>query len=56
MNTEAHDWIWIKLRFGLVGERFPRESQKLYDIPKEGWLRIPSFPMDGRLQGYAIKK
>ena len=27
MNMEAHVWIWIKLRFGLAGERFPRESQ-----------------------------
>ena len=27
MDTEAHVWIWVKLRFGLAGERFPRESQ-----------------------------
>jgi hypothetical protein len=56
MNTKAHGWIQIKLRFGLAGERFPREMSKLYDRPKEDWLRIPGFPMDGRLQGYVVKK
>ena len=37
MNTEAHVWIWIKLRFGLAGERFPRESQSyMTDLRRVG--------------------
>ena len=43
MNTEAHVWIWIKLRFGLAGERFPRESQScMTDLRRIGW-RLLAF-------------
>ena len=56
MNTEAHGWILIKLRFGLAGERFPRESQSyMTDLRRIG-LGVAGFPKDGRLQGYAIKR
>ena len=56
MNTEAHVGIWIKLRVGLVGERFPRESQSfMTDLRRIGW-RFLDFLKDGRLQGYAVKK
>ena len=38
MDTEAHVWMWIKLRFGLAGERFPRESQScMTDLRRIGW-------------------
>ena len=46
MNAEAHVWMWIKLRFGLAGERFPGEST-LYDRPKEDWLEMLGFPVNG---------
>ena len=37
MNIEAHVWIWVKLRFGLAGERFPRESQSyMTDLRRVG--------------------
>ena len=49
-------WIWIKLRFGLAGERFPRESQSyMTDLRRIGW-RWLAFLKDGRLQGYAVKE
>ena len=47
MNTEAHGWIWIKLRFGLVGARFPRESQSyMTDLRRFGWGLLAFLWMD----------
>ena len=47
MNKEAHGWIWIKLRFGLAGERFPRESQScMTDLRRIGWRVLAFLWMD----------
>ena len=47
MNTEAHVWMWIKLKFGLAGERFPRESQScMTDLRRIGWGFLAFLWMD----------
>ena len=47
MDTEAHGWILIKLRFGLAGERFPRESQScMTDLRRIGWRVLALLWMD----------
>ena len=47
MDTEAHVWIWVKLRFGLAGERFPRESQSfMTDLRRFGWGLLAFLWMD----------
>ena len=38
MNAKAHVGMSSKLRFGLAGERFPRESQScMTDLRRIGW-------------------
>ena len=56
INTEAHGWLWIKLRFWIGFAKISQGKSKLYDKPKEDWLEIFGFPVDGRLQGYVVKR
>ena len=42
--------------FGLGLQRFPRESQSCMTNRRKIGLGILGFPLDGRLQGYVVKK
>ena len=54
MNTEAHGWILIKLRFGLAGEIFPRESQScMTDLRRIGW-RLLAYLCAGLVMDVSI--
>ena len=55
IDTEAHVWIWVKLRFGLAGEIFLRESQSyMIDLRRIGWIFLAFLGMEG-LKGMLSK-